>query len=82
MSPRPIAAAAEAEPEVRLALLERGLDDLRHQLFGNGQPGMLQLMEAKIDKLDAKVGKLMLIVVGLAGGSGYGAAKLVEWLAG
>jgi len=61
--------------ETRLSLLEEWKDTLDHELFGNGQPG-------RFDKLEKKIDRLTIVVAGLAGASGFGAAKLVEWLAG
>jgi hypothetical protein len=67
--------------EARIVKLEEKVETMGHRLFGNGQPGILDRLSEKVDKIDGKVGKLMLTVVGLAGGSGFGLAKLIEWLA-
>jgi hypothetical protein len=82
MSPRPTPIPeTDPETEARVSVLEHRQDDVEHRLFGNGQPGILQRMEEKIDRVDKKVTILITIVGLLSGGAGAGIGKLVELLA-
>lgn len=40
----------ERDTEVRLAMLEKGMEDLDHELNGNGQPGRLEKLERAMDE--------------------------------
>ena len=78
---------------VRLKYLEAALADLRKDLFGNGQPGKLDRMEArtihamsefnvKLSQVENKVGKIMIAIAVLGAASGAGATKVIQALLG
>lgn len=68
--------------EVRLSLLEQRDKSLRHELFGNGQPGRLSKIEKKIDQIDDKTGKIVVAVVFLASTVSSGATAVVMRIVG
>jgi hypothetical protein len=78
---------------VRLKYLEAALSELRKDLFGNGQPGKLDKMEArtihamtefnvKLSQVENKVGKIMIAIAVLGAASGAGATKVIQALLG
>lgn len=78
---------------IRMTHLEREMERLRHELFGNGQPGELAKTEArtiaamsefttKLSRVEEKVGKIMLFIAGLGALVGGGVTKLVSTLIG
>ena len=56
--------ACIADPAMRnsflalLAQLKTGLEHLEHELLGNGQPGRIQRIEARLGDVEQKVGRL------------------------
>ena len=78
---------------VRLQYLEREMNQMRHDLFGNGQPGELAKMEArtiaamteftnKLSRVEDKVGRMMVFVAVLGAVVGGGTTKLVTSIMG
>lgn len=77
--------------EVKNAVLDEKLKKLTHDIMGNGQPGAIQKLEAKIDDLkkdqdkqykhlDEKLGRVMVAMMALGAGSGVAGTKLLEFL--
>ena len=48
---------SDSRTEVELAVMRRQLDDMDHELFGNGQPGRLDKTDAKINEMDQRIDK-------------------------
>jgi len=74
--------------EFRLTHLERSMDNLRHE-FSDKVDRMekrsitaLGEFKAKLDKMDERLGRVMLVIVALAGGSGSLVTVVVNSLAG
>lgn len=74
--------------EFRLTHLERSMDNLRHE-FSDKVDRMekrsitaLGEFKAKLDKMDERLGRVMLVIVALAGGSGSLVTVVVKSLAG
>jgi len=57
----------------RLARIEAILEELRHDLLGNGTPGRINLMEARISALEKLRWMILgaLILLGLVTGSNF-----------
>ena len=56
----------------RVTIVEVEQERTSHALFGNGQPGAIQRMEARMQALEDKIGKLVIAVVALAAIAGGG----------
>lgn len=85
---------AESEPlKVRLRYLEKELNDMHRELFGNGQPGALARMEGrhvkslgemakKLSDIENKLGRVMIAVAMLAAAGGAGGMSVVQAILG
>lgn len=49
--------AARTDTE-RLAVIEEIVSDIKHRLFGNGQPGELEFLHGRVSKVDVRVDRL------------------------
>lgn len=81
--------------QVRLEHIDSELRGIKHRLDGNGRPGILdqarehamgvaerlgEAMEKRMDKLEAKLWKLLALVGVLAGGASAGGSALLQAL--
>lgn len=80
---------AEASYGPRIAIVEERVNtvsgrivELEHDLFGNGQPGALGKLETKIDRIEEKVGRVVVGIALLSGGSGAVAGAILKAILG
>jgi hypothetical protein len=66
--------------EMRLDTAEKASEELSHELFGNGQPGRFDKIEAQLNKIHDKLGKIITVVGVLAAASGGATATFVQAL--
>lgn len=86
----PQTAEERRENDVRIALLERDIENMKKYLYGgDGQVGKLAHIEKrfdalneKIDALNEKLGKVVMVVVALASSAGGLAGFLAKGLMG
>ena len=75
--------------EIEIRHIVENVANLEHSLFGNGQPGVLGKMEARLseiettmsfrfERLEARVGRLITIVAVLGATAGGGAMTVVN----
>jgi hypothetical protein len=85
--PHPAASVAEyisrqAATETRLTLMEHRLQALDHSLNGNGRPGKLDVISARLDQINERMGKLTIAIAVLASATGGTAGFFVRSLMG
>lgn len=77
----PTDAAIEAARQ-QAAMKER-LDSMYHDLYGNGQPGLIEKWDARLDQLERQQHRVLWVLGALAVASGSGTVslhKLIEVL--
>ena len=54
----------------RVGILESKVEDMHHQLFGNGQPGQLAEIRRELRDLNKGLVKVTVAIASIAGGGG------------
>lgn len=76
------AGTSNRDQVTNVALLGQRVDDIVHDLYGNGQPGVLGRMESRLDKIEDKLTRVIVTVALLAGGSGAALGAVAKSLLG
>ena len=69
------------EPE-RVARLEIHVETMRHDLFGNGNPGVLARIEERLEKMEDRLGKVIVAIALLSGACGAAGTKIAGFILG
>lgn len=68
--------------EERVNTVSGRIVELEHDIFGNGQPGALGKLETKIDRIEEKLGRVIVGIALLSGGSGMVSGAILKAILG
>lgn len=66
--------------ETRIAIAEKEIEDLNHQLYGNGQPGQLEKMDKKIEETNKELNTMknkFYLLIGILSASGSAVGSII-----
>lgn len=66
----------------RIATLETHVETMRHDLFGNGNPGVLSRIEGRLEKMEDRLGKVVVAIALLSGACGAAGTKIASLILG